>query len=1111
MANKQRFFDPVESTNSESTNSEPNRSESVNSQSSLESTIPQIDPLASQDYQQFLESITAILGPVPTVLNLYNKFKRNDDKLLLAVDYYLQSLNQTPVYTDTTTSRAKSYKGTSIKVIPPILLENNPKRKRTRGVQIPFAYAKRSNTNTQNPQGSDLAVQTWKRYLGTLYTDAFATRPYLRPLLFGKPLIIRLLKPKKTVGREKKHHDLAIIRLYVNDNNDEREIGKIKEQLSRILAPLIEDEVVELETSIMMETKTRLSTGDEFYIKIDVYLTHKSFTSNKRDFDGVNLVHKSDKLKFNFASETKEESRLRSRQLAVNKLFKKLQIRPIKRNGDLEVVSDDDDPESITDTETIETIEASQELNLDQLQAFYSGNQQSEMLKALPDSITPPTNNFRMELRPYQKQGLAWLLAREREFEVLNQLTTEPVNIKAMDEGIMNPLWTTFKWPRDKSRDYDSQYFYGNLNSGELSLIPPLVKSTVKGGILADEMGLGKTISALSLINSVPYDNNGNQEDSGYAFRTTLVIVPMSLLSQWEKEFHRANNNPNHRCIVYYGQQSIVDLSQKLLRTKHIPIMVLTTYGTVLSEYSKIASRRDELGNLPLTGLFSVKFFRIILDEGHNIRNRTAKTARAIFELKLSRKWVLTGTPVINRLDDIYSLVKFLELEPWNNFSYWKAFITVPFEQKKIKETLDVVKTILEPMFLRRTKDMKDKYGNALVELPPKEVIIEHVKFNDVEMKLYTWFKQRASRSFKESLNKGELLKQYTQILTHILRLRQVCCHADLIGHVSNDMDLEEEPVNDAEVELFCNEVKQQTVDKFANDTEINQVKYSLYELVSKMIDNCECSICTNVIARSEMVITVCGHMFCLGCLMDHFDFQANNKQPTTCPNCRKSISKYKLFKVRNRPTTRAEFKFHTHKTINKDFSFQLYWYDPGKTSSKVQALMKHINTLRDQPSGPIIVFSQFSSFLDIIENEILLQVGEEHVTCLKFDGRLKLNEREKILQEFDNYQHTPHKLTILLLSLKAGGVGLNLTNASRAFMMDPWWSPSVEEQAIDRLHRIGQDKHVKVVRFIMEDTIEIKMLQIQERKKQIGDIVGVEEEEKRKRRIQEIQLLFEE
>lgn len=238
----------------------------------------------------------------------------------------------------------------------------------------------------------------------------------------------------------------------------------------------------------------------------------------------------------------------------------------------------------------------------------------------------------------------------------------------------------------------------------------PIIKTSLQGGILADEMGLGKTIATLALVNSVPYDNAHNLQENRYASKTTLIVVPMSLLTQWKEEFEKANNNVRHTCRLYYGDETESDLSSSLCNIKpdsKIPIVVITTYGTILNEYTRISKNRTAKGELPKLGLYSVKFFRIILDEGHNIRNRNTKTAKSVYELQLNRKWVLTGTPIVNRLDDLYSLAKFLELDPWNNFSYWKTFVTLPFEQKKISQTLDVIKSILEPIFLRRTKNQK--------------------------------------------------------------------------------------------------------------------------------------------------------------------------------------------------------------------------------------------------------------------------------------------------------------------------------------------------------------------------------------------------------------------
>jgi DNA repair protein RAD5 len=98
----------------------------------------------------------------------------------------------------------------------------------------------------------------------------------------------------------------------------------------------------------------------------------------------------------------------------------------------------------------------------------------------------------------------------------------------------------------------------------------------------------------------------------------------------------------------------------------------------------------------------------------------------------------------------------------------------------------------------------------------------------------------------------------------------------------------------------------------------------------------------------------------------------------------------------------------------------------------------------------------------------------------LRLDGSMAQKARASVLDEFRESK----KFTILLISLKAGGVGLNLTQAKRVYMMDPWWSFAVEAQAIDRVHRMGQEDEVKVYRFIVKDSVEERMLKVQDRKK---------------------------
>ena len=142
-----------------------------------------------------------------------------------------------------------------------------------------------------------------------------------------------------------------------------------------------------------------------------------------------------------------------------------------------------------------------------------------------------------------------------------------------------------------------------------------------------------------------------------------------------------------------------------------------------------------------------------------------------------------------------------------------------------------------------------------------------------------------------------------------------------------------------------------------------------------------------------------------------------------------------------------------------------------------MQALLTHLKKNRKaDPKGKTVVFSQFTSFLDLIEPALT----RDHIPFLRFDGSMAQKTRANVLAEFT----TSPRPYVLLLSLRAGGVGLNLTCARNVFMMDPWWSFAVEAQAIDRVHRMGQEGAVRVTRFVVEGSIEEKMLRIQERKK---------------------------
>jgi SNF2 family DNA or RNA helicase len=149
------------------------------------------------------------------------------------------------------------------------------------------------------------------------------------------------------------------------------------------------------------------------------------------------------------------------------------------------------------------------------------------------------------------------------------------------------------------------------------------------------------------------------------------------------------------------------------------------------------------------------------------------------------------------------------------------------------------------------------------------------------------------------------------------------------------------------------------------------------------------------------------------------------------------------------------------------------------ESSAKIEALVLHLTDLLAE-GHKALVFSQFTSFLAIVRKE-LDQRGIAHEYL---DGQTR-NRRERI----EHFQNDP-SCGVFLISLKAGGLGLNLTAADYVFLLDPWWNPAVEMQAIDRAHRIGQSRQVFAYRLICKNTVEEKIAELQTRKKELADAI---------------------
>jgi DNA repair protein RAD5 len=877
-----------------------------------------------------------------------------------------------------------------------------------------------------------------------------------------------------------------------------REIGRLAKEAANWVSTLIDQKICKFEGTCVYAPE-RLRTNDTIFLQLRCSLLRSAFFGR-----GVQVADNRTTGLFE-EKETSEEKELRLRQVALVKLFQEINLLPIRgnaaaaRNQRQELLhaaemaenkkretTKSQDQDNAASSSPSDDNDEGQELEQDQLDTLYKKAQSFDF--STPEA--EPADTFALTLRTYQKQSLHWMLAKERNAA------------QEQREVSMHPLWEEYAWP---TKDHDDKKlpevseqptFYVNPYSGELSLDFPRQKQHCLGGILADEMGLGKTIQMLSLIHTHRSDVATEARRAGRAVSsvnqlprlpvvrgrdtvtdapcTTLVIAPMSLLSQWQGEAENASLEGSLKSMVYYGSDKSADLLTLCCEANaaDAPDVIITSYGVVLSEYSQIISKNGDRASH--RGLFSLNFFRVILDEAHSIKNRQSKTARACYELAATHRWVLTGTPIVNKLEDLFSLVRFLKVEPWSNFSFWRTFITVPFESKDFMRALDVVQTVLEPLVMRRTKDMKTPDGKPLVALPPKQIEIVDIELSKAERDVYDYIFTRAKRTFSANVEAGTVMKAFTTIFAQILRLRQSCCHPLLVRNQEVVADEEEAgTAADAATGLADDMDLQSLIERFTTTTDDATDSNAFgAHVLGQIRDEAvnECPICAEE-PMVDQTVTGCWHSACKNCLLEYINHQTDRQEIPRCFQCREIIDSRNLFEVVRHdddPDTAM---------VGQEPRITLQRLGVGNSSAKIVALIKHLRDLRkENPTVKSVVFSQFTSFLSLIE----VALSRANMSFLRLDGSMAQKARAAVLNEFKESK----KFTVLLISLKAGGVGLNLTSAKRVYMMDPWWSFAVEAQAIDRVHRLGQEDEVKVYRFIVKDSVEERMLRVQDRKK---------------------------
>ncbi|KAG9454866.1 hypothetical protein H6P81_007770 [Aristolochia fimbriata] len=637
--------------------------------------------------------------------------------------------------------------------------------------------------------------------------------------------------------------------------------------------------------------------------------------------------------------------------------------------------------------------------------------------------VEPPNDIVKSELFLHQKEALGWLIHRE-------------------NSAGLPPFW------EEKDR------IFTNVLTNYQTKEKP---EPLRGGIFADDMGLGKTLTMISLIATNRYTKDDNLENveedeenssvsagkrtraSKKRKRTGVSKTKRKLTDGTKKDGQHNGVEPKSTLIVCPVSVFSTWTTQLEEHTKRGSFKVYFYYGErtsnaeevrkydiVLTTYNTLASELE----WPESPINETEWLRVILDEAHVIKNVGTKQSEAVINLKAKRRWAVTGTPIQNGSFDLFSLMAFLRFQPFSIKSYWRSLVQRPLDQGKASG-LTRLQVLMGSISLRRTKD-----SGSLVGLPPKVVQTCFVELSAEERELYDRMESEAKQTVKEYMDRQSMLRNYSTILHIILRLRQIC----------NDVAL---CPSDMKV-LF----PQTSLEDVSNNPEL------LLKMVSILQDgdDFDCPICLS--PPTETVITCCAHIFCQPCILKTL----KNMNPR-CPICRHALSKSDLFLAPSQPQDDSNLTVPS-----------------PKTSSKVSALLKLLIASRvENPHAKSVIFSQFRKMLILLE-EPLRAAG---FVILRLDGSMNAKKRAEVIKEFgETGEHAPN---VLLASLKAAGAGINLTAASRLYLVEPWWNPGVEEQAMDRVHRIGQKEEVQVTRMIIKDSIEERVLKLQEKKKNLA------------------------
>jgi SNF2 family DNA or RNA helicase len=605
--------------------------------------------------------------------------------------------------------------------------------------------------------------------------------------------------------------------------------------------------------------------------------------------------------------------------------------------------------------------------------------------------------------------------------------------------------------------------------------------------ILADEMGLGKTVQTIAHLSFLA-------EVHGI-WGPHLIVVPTTVLGNWIEELHRFL--PAMKVFAYYGRSA--DRKQKRKGWSELDKfnICLTTYR-IISIDAKIFKRR--------------KWFSMILDEAHIIKNPKTQCFITLQKLRTFNRILLTGTPLQNRLQELWTLMTFLFPKKFgqknlfcSNFDFYleKA---AKSNSNAYNNIIKKLHSILRPLILRRLKKDVEK------QLPKK---IEKIVLCDLSRRqkyLYDQFIMNSSVDERK-------LNGFVQSLNALMQLRKICNHPDLIDEriSQSAIVLERIPfavplILDFEAYKACQKKVQVSIMQASgvlpkvylvalmcllhrsqkgfiklNKHEIQHQRFSNRHMTKRILANfgrkldadflpfsssfdfCSFDLKKKVPLLFEDVIHLNDHIVSE---FENFIFQV-----TPVSSLGFDSPLYKDFSEHGR--TIFEYNCNTVTPIPKIFvnNVNSFINDAGKMKRLYHLLIK----LRKN-NKKVLIFTQMSKMLNFLET----MLSAKGFTYVRLDGSIPTEKRQAKVTYFNENP----KIMIFISSTRVGGVGINLTAADTVIFYDCDWNPAVDKQAQDRCHRIGQNRDVTVYKLISKYTIEENILMTSNIKSKMDDLV---------------------